>query len=113
MVGGGVTATAPWWAAGSVVALWLFRETWTAFLSRRKERTETDANVELIKGLSERIGTLEQRVSLQDERLQAEMQMRLRAQEEASALRMRVRQLESTLRGLGAVIPPEDPAVSV
>lgn len=112
MVGGGVTATAPWWAAGSVVALWLFRETWTAFLSRRKERTETDANIELIKGLSERIGTLEQRVSLQDERLQAEMQMRLRAQEEASALRMRVRQLESTLRGLGAVIPPEDPAVS-
>ncbi|AWH29861.1 hypothetical protein [Stenotrophomonas sp. YAU14A_MKIMI4_1] len=112
MVGGGVTATAPWWAAGSVVALWLFRETWTAFLSRRKDRTETDANVELIKGLSERIGTLEQRVSLQDERLQAEMQMRLRAQEEASALRMRVRQLESTLRGLGAVIPPEDPAVS-
>ena len=112
MVGGGVSATAPWWAAGSVVALWLFRETWTAFLSRRKDRTETDANVELIKGLSERIGTLEQRVSLQDERLQAEMQMRLRAQEEASALRMRVRQLESTLRGLGAVIPPEDPTVS-
>lgn len=112
MVGGGITATGPWWAAGSVVALWLLRETWTAFLSRRKDRTETDANVELIKGLSERIGSLEQRVSAQDERLQAEMMMRLKAQEEASALRMRVRQLESTLRGLGAVIPPEDPVVA-
>ncbi len=40
------------------------------------------------------------------------MQMRLKAQEDASALRIRVRQLESTLRGLGAVIPPEDPVVS-
>lgn len=112
MVGGGVTATAPWWAAGSVVALWLFRETWTAFLSGRKDRTETDANIELIKGLSERIGSLEQRVALQDERLQAEMQMRLKAQEDASALRIRVQQLESMLRGLGAVIPPEDPVVT-
>ncbi len=102
----------PWWAAGSVVAVWILRETWAAFLSRKKERTETDANVDLIKGLSERIGSLEQRVSVQDERLQQEMMMRLKAQEEASALRMRVRQLESTLRGLGAVIPPEDPAVS-
>lgn len=111
MVGGGITATAPWWAAGSVVALWLLRETWTAFLSRRKDRTETDANVGLIKGLSERVDSLEQRVAVQDERLQAEMLMRLKAQEEASALRMRVRQLESTLRGLGAVIPPEDPVV--
>lgn len=112
MVGGGVTGSAPWWAAGSVVALWLLRETWTAFLAHRKERTETDANVDLIKGLSERIGFLEQRVTAQDERLQAEMQMRLKAQEDASALRIRVRQLESTLRGLGAVIPPEDPVVS-
>ncbi|WP_289213906.1 hypothetical protein [Stenotrophomonas sp. 8(2023)] len=92
--------------------MWILRETWAAFLSRKKERTETDANVDLIKGLSERIGSLEQRVSVQDERLQQEMMMRLKAQEEASALRMRVRQLESTLRGLGAVIPPEDPAVS-
>lgn len=112
MVGGGVTATAPWWAAGSVIALWMLRETWTAFLSRRKERTETDANVDLIKGLSERIGFLEQRVTAQDERLQAEMEMRLKAQEDASALRIRVQQLESMLRGLGAVIPPENPVVS-
>lgn len=112
MVGGGITATAPWWAAGSVVALWLLRETWTAFLSRRKERTETDANVDLIKGLSERIGSLEQRVAVQDERLQAEMELRLKAQEDASALRIRVQQLESMLRGLGAVIPPENPVVS-
>jgi hypothetical protein len=112
MVGGEISAQVPWWATGSVVALWMLREAWTAFLSRKKERTETDANVDLIKGLSERIGFLEQRVTAQDERLQAEMQMRLKAQEDASALRIRVRQLESTLRGLGAVIPPEDPVVS-
>ncbi|HGM5918292.1 TPA: hypothetical protein ACKP5X_000555 [Stenotrophomonas maltophilia] len=111
MVGGDISATAPWWAAGSVVALWMLRETWTAFLSRRKERTETDANVELIRGLSDRVSFLDQRVTAQDERLQAEMLLRLRAQEEASALRTRVRQLESTLRSLGAVIPPEDPVV--
>lgn len=112
MVGGEVNAQAPWWAAGGVVALWLLRETWTAFLARRKERTETDANVDLIKGLSDRVQTLEQRVTQQDERLQAEMALRLRAQEEASALRTRVRQLESTLRGLGAVIPADDPVTA-
>ena len=34
--------------------------------------------------------------------------LRLRAQEEASKLRMRILQLESVLRGLGAVIPEAD-----
>ncbi|WP_240796966.1 hypothetical protein [Stenotrophomonas maltophilia] len=68
--------------------------------------------MDLIKGLSDRVQTLEQRVTQQDERLQTEMELRLRAQEEASALRTRVRQLESTLRGLGAVIPPEDPVTA-
>lgn len=111
MVGGGITAEAPWWAAGSVVALWLLRETWTALLARKKDRTETDANVELIRGLSDRITALELRVIAQDDRIQREMDQRLRAQEEASALRQRVRLLESTLRQLGAVIPPEEPAV--
>ena len=60
MVGGGVTAQAPWWAAGSVVALWLFREVWTALLARRKDRTETDANVDLLNGLIQRVKSLEE-----------------------------------------------------
>ena len=105
MAGPDISNVAPWWLAGSAVALWLVRETWGAFLSRRKERTETDANIGLIDGLSKRVGELEIRVLTQDQRLQQEFDGRLRAQEEASRLRIRILQLESALRGLGVVIP--------
>jgi hypothetical protein len=108
MVGPDIGDGAPWWLAGSVVAFWLLRETWGAVLSRKKERTETDANISLIDGLARRIETLENRLSTQDVRLQQEVDLRLRAQEEASALRTRIRQLESVLRQLGAVIPETD-----
>ncbi len=108
MAGPDISDGAPWWLAGSVVAFWLLRETWGAVLSRKKERTETDANIGLIEGLARRIETLENRLSTQDQRLQQEVDMRLRAQEEASALRTRIRQLESVLRQLGAVIPETD-----
>ncbi|WP_312321003.1 hypothetical protein [Stenotrophomonas sp.] len=108
MVGSDVGSVAPWWLAGSAVALWLVRETWGALLSRRKERTETEANIGLVEGLSKRVGELEVRVLTQDQRLQQEFDGRLRAQEEASRLRMRILQLESALRGLGVVIPDPD-----
>lgn len=108
MPGPDISDGAPWWLAGSVVAFWVVRETWGALLSRRKERTETDANVALVEGLAKRVETLENRLSTQDQRLQQEVDMRLRAQEEASVLRMRIRQLESILRGLGAIIPETD-----
>jgi len=111
MVGDEITAQGPWWAAGSVVALWVLRETWSAILTWRKDRAEAGANVNLITGLTERVASLELRVIAQDERIQREMDMRLRAQEESSALRQRVLLLESTLRQLGAVIPPGEPAV--
>lgn len=105
MAGPDVGEGAPWWLAGSFLAFWIVRETWGAMLSRRKERTETDANVQLVEGLSKRVEALENRLTTQDQRLQQEVDMRLRAQEEASKLRMRILQLESVLRGLGAVIP--------
>ncbi len=108
MAGPDISEGAPWWLAGSVVAFWIVRETWGALLSRRKERTETDANIGLVEGLSKRVEALENRLATQDQRLQQEVDLRLRAQEEASKLRMRILQLESVLRGLGAVIPEAD-----
>lgn len=59
MIGGAEGSGAPWWLAASAVALWLLRETWGAVLARRKERTETDANVDLLNGLVERVKSLE------------------------------------------------------
>lgn len=112
MVGGGVTATAPWWAAGSVVALWLFREAWTALLARRKDRTETDANVDLLNGLIQRVKSLEESQAQTTLKLTEEIKLRMTAQEQAHRLRLRIMSLEAAMRGVGAVIPPEDPVES-
>ena len=101
------TDTAPWWLAGSVAAFWIVRETWGAVLARKKERTETDANVTLVQGLAERIEHLEASQALLSKRITEEMELRMKAQEDAHKLRLRVLTLESTLRQLGAVIPPE------
>lgn len=102
-----IDVAAPWWMAGGVAAFWLLRETWGAILSRRKERTETDANVTLVAGLKERIEGLEASLRGIEEKLEREMELRRRAEEEAHRLRLRVQTLESALRRLGAVIPPE------
>jgi len=99
--------TAPWWLAGGAVALWLVRETWGSILSRRKERTETDANVDLLKGLVERVKSLEESQAAITVQLAEEMALRRSAQEEAHKLRLRVMTLESAMRQVGAVIPPE------
>ena len=98
---------APWWAAGGAFALWATREIWGVIASRRKERTETDANVTLVGGLTERIERLEQSQARVTSQLDEEIKMRQAAQEEAHKLRLRVLTLESVIRGLGAVIPPE------
>lgn len=98
-------AGAPWLLAGSVVAFWLVRETWGAVISRRKERTETDANINLVDGLSKRIDVLERYQTEISKRLEEEMRLRRLAEEEAHRLRLRVMSLESILRGLGAVVP--------
>lgn len=99
--------TAPWWAAGGAMALWVVREVWGVINSRKKERTETDANVALVSGLTERIERLEQSQARMGTQLDEEIKLRQAAQEEAHRLRLRVMTLESSLRQLGAVIPPE------
>lgn len=99
--------SAPWWAAGSVAALWVIREGWTAIISRKKDRTETDANVALVGGLTERIQRLETAQLEMTDRLEKEIALRMQAQEEAHRLRLRVMSLESAMRSIGAVIPPE------
>lgn len=99
--------TVPWWMAGSLAAFWIARETWGALLSRRKERTETDANVDLLNGLVERVKTLESSLIDMSKRLEDEVRLRMQAQEEAHKLRLRVMTLESPMRQVGAVIPPE------
>ncbi|MGE8282819.1 MAG: hypothetical protein ACN6PX_03005 [Stenotrophomonas lactitubi] len=107
-----MTDTGPWWAAGSVVALWVLRETWTALLARRKDRTETDANVDLLNGLIQRVKSLEESQAATTLKLTEEIKLRMTAQEEAHRLRLRIMSLEAAMRGVGAVIPPEDPVVS-
>ena len=106
---------APWWLAGGAAALWIAREFYGAVLSRTKNRTETDANVELLEQLREGMRTTGERIRVLEEsqakistRLEEEIRMRMKAQEEAHRMRLRVQTLESTLKQLGAVIPPED-----
>lgn len=99
--------TAPWWMAGGMAAFWVVREFWGAILARKKDRTETDANVALVGGLTERIQALEVAQSAMTERLEKEISLRMQAQEEAHRLRLRVMSLESAMRSIGAVIPPE------
>jgi hypothetical protein len=80
-----------------------------ALLSRRKERTETDANVDLLNGLVQRVKSLEESQAATTLQLAEEIKLRMTAQEEAHRLRLRVMSLESAMRKVGAVIPPEMP----
>jgi hypothetical protein len=105
----GDPSTAPWWAAGGAFALWMVREIWGAVISRKKERTETDANVALVSGLTARVEALETAQQRMSSQLAEEMKLRMAAQEEAHRLRLRVLTLESAMRSVGAVIPPEPP----
>lgn len=103
-----MSETAPWWAAGGAFALWATREIWGAVASRRKDRTETDANIDLLNGLVARVKSLEESHGAITAQLNEEVHLRRAAQEEAHRLRLRVMTLESTLRSMGAVIPPEE-----
>lgn len=106
--------SAPWWLAGSVVAGAIVMKGIDWLFARRKERTETDANVELLNQLREGLSAMGARIKVMEEaqtnmaaRLEEEIALRMKAQEEAHRLRLRVQTLESAMRGVGAVIPPE------
>ncbi len=103
----GASGGSPWWMAGSLLAGAVVMKVIDWWLSRKKDRTETDANVVLIAGLSSRIEALEAAQVRMGQTLQEEMKLRMAAQEEAHRLRLRVMTLEAALRGLGAVIPPD------
>ncbi|MEN5115837.1 hypothetical protein ABE488_00670 [Luteimonas sp. TWI662] len=101
---------APWWVAGGAAALWIAREFIGAVLNRKQDKAETDGNVALLSGLTSRIEALEASQLKMGQQLADEVKLRMAAQEEAHRLRLRVLTLEASLRGLGAVIPPETPA---
>lgn len=109
-------ATTPWWMAGSAIAGGVVLKVVEWAFTRRKNRTETDANIELIESLREgldrqgkRIMEMEERQDRIHTRLEEEIRLRQEAQEEAHWLRVRVQVLEGALRQLGAVIPEEVP----
>lgn len=109
-------ATAPWWAAGGLFAMWAVREIWGVLKTRKKDRTETDANIDLLNQLREGLASMGERLKITEEghqqlrkRLEEEITLRMQTQEEAHRLRMRVQTLESAMRKVGAVIPPEVP----
>jgi len=121
------TGGAPWWVAGSLFAGALAMKAIDFMLSRRKDRAETDANIALIESLRIEVDRMnarmreaeaahERRMLAAEEamaqfraRLDEETKGRMGWQEVAHKTRLRVAQLESTLRQIGANIPPEDP----
>ena len=105
---------APWWAAVSAVAAVILLKAVDWFFARRKERTETDANIDLLNQLREQVSNMGERMKAMEDghdkiarRLEDEIALRMQAQEEAHRLRMRVLTLETAMRSIGAVIPPE------
>lgn len=98
---------APWWAATTLFAGALGMKAVDFLLARRKERTETDANVQLLEGLVQRVRSLEESHARTTAKLEEEVRLRMQAQEEAHRLRMRILTLEAAMRAVGAVIPEE------
>lgn len=108
------TEGAPWWMAGGLFAAWVVRELIGMLRERKKNRTETDANIELIDSLRTGLDRMDNRIRAMEEahtqvslRLDQEIKARQQAQEEAHKLRMRVHVLETAMRQVGMVIPPE------
>lgn len=87
------------------LTLWLGRELWGAILNRRKDKTETQANITLVNGLAQRVELLEASLLGMEKRLSEEVHRRMEAQQEAHLLRLRVGSLEHMLKGLGVVLP--------
>jgi len=112
-----------WTAAGGTLAAigavvsgawaWLERqkrvraETNAEVAQSAAEESVADAQSVVYKRLAERVEVLERAQLTLGQQLAEEVKLRMAAQEEAHRLRLRVRTLESVIRGLGAVIPPE------
>lgn len=74
---------------------------------REVAQAEDSANVELLQGLVTRVQSLESSLADMSRKLDEEVAARMAAQEQAHRLRLRVITLESAMRSIGAVIPPE------
>lgn len=74
---------------------------------RQVGQAEDTANVELLQGLVARVQSLETSLANMGQKLDAEVAMRMQAQEDAHRLRLRVMTLESAMRGMGVAVPPE------
>lgn len=108
------TEGVPAWVPGGLFMAWAVRELWGSLKERRKVSVETDANIELLNQLRAGLDRQGQQILQVQEanaqislRLDEEIKQRQAAQEEAHRLRMRVQMLESVMRQVGAVIPPE------
>lgn len=82
-------------------------ETKTEVAQSQAEESVADAQSVVYRRLTERIEALENGYKRMGDQLAEEIKLRMATQEEAHRLRLRVMTLESTLRQLGAVIPPE------
>jgi len=67
----------------------------------------SEANTALMQALQERITALEQRQAHLEERLTAEIDLRLKAQEDVTRMRFRVLQLEQLLKAHAINVPPD------
>ena len=104
----------PAWIPGSLTVAWLTRELLGMLRERRRVRTETDANVELIGSMrdairhnDERLQRLEQTQEALRAELEGERERRRVTEEREHRLMLRVMRLEDRLRRLGAVVPEE------
>lgn len=104
----------PWWMAGSAIAGAIVLKVIEWFLGRRRDSAaesvalaQARGEVTLVDALKARVTTLEARQAELEHRLTREMELRLRAQEEVTRLRLRVLQLEAVLRAHRIEVPAD------
>lgn len=108
MLGGGYGGWEVGLAGGAIGATMLVKA-YDWWVTRRRDRSEHDANVTLIDGLAGRIATLEARLkTLETDYAEAQRQLFI-AQRNEAALGIRVLMLETEVRRLGGTVP-EHPA---
>lgn len=103
------------WMGGSAVAAILVTKAIDAFLNRRANRAQenqliaaADGSAGLIEKLNSRIVALEGRQSELENRVNEEIEKRLKAQEEVSRQRQRIVTLVAIMRHHKIEVPPEE-----